>query len=51
MKNQTSAAQNFNYPGCNPNPETVAPYIYTEEDLGEGILDADVSLYYANCNG
>jgi len=50
MKNQIPKEPNSNSLNCNPNIETVAPqYIYTEEDLGEGLLDADVNLYYANC--
>ena len=50
MKNQTQKKQNSNSVSCNPQIETTTPqYIYTEEDLGEGILDADVNLYYANC--
>ncbi len=50
MKNQPLKEQNSNSVSCNPPIETAAPqYIYTEEDLGEGILDTDVNLYYANC--
>ena len=50
MKNQTLKEQNSDSLNCSPKIETAAPqYIYTEEDLGEGILDMDVNLYYANC--
>ena len=50
MKNQIPKEPNPNSLNCSPNSDIATqPYIYTEEDLGEGLLDADVNLYYANC--